>query len=214
MTHQKFVPGILLVSLFAVLLSSGCEESSPKVDPATKAKVDKPSPKVDPAAKAKVDTAAADKAAADAREAAKARRLDQFEKARRSIQVEAIITDYNQRMKDANKALSQGKFDPAKDAVTTAIEMVEIGKNILSADDYASHKKKAEDLSLKIEQGSLIEKLTDEDEGIRRNAAIALGKIGPAAKDAIPALTEALKDEDEEVRDRAQAALKKIKAVK
>ena len=37
MTHQKFFPRILLVSLFAVSLCSGCA-SNANVDPATKAK--------------------------------------------------------------------------------------------------------------------------------------------------------------------------------
>ncbi len=47
---------------------------------------------------------------------------------------------------------------------------------------------------------ALIAALKDEFEGVRKEAATALGKIGPAAKDAIPALEalqeEALQEED------------------
>ena len=46
---------------------------------------------------------------------------------------------------------------------------------------------------------------------MRRLAISALGAIGPAAKDAVPALTEALKDEDRRVRQAAQFALRRIK---
>ena len=50
----------------------------------------------------------------------------------------------------------------------------------------------------------------DEDAMIRKNAAMALAKIGD--KRAIPALTEALKDKNEDVRQAAREALKKIKS--
>ena len=36
--------------------------------------------------------------------------------------------------------------------------------------------------------------LEDDDEAVRRSAAIALGQIGPAAADAVPALMRAMKD--------------------
>lgn len=52
--------------------------------------------------------------------------------------------------------------------------------------------------------------LKDKDKVARRVAAKALGKIGPAAKAAVPALTEALKDKDEDVRREAAKALKKL----
>ncbi len=42
---------------------------------------------------------------------------------------------------------------------------------------------------------------------MRRIAAFALGKIGPAAKEAVPALIAALKDEDKDVRVYAASAL-------
>jgi HEAT repeat protein len=55
-----------------------------------------------------------------------------------------------------------------------------------------------------------IEALKDEDWLVRSNAAIALGKIGAAAKDAVPALKKALEDEDPSVRDLAAEALSRI----
>src|SRR5262249_247160 len=45
------------------------------------------------------------------------------------------------------------------------------------------------------------------DSDIRFDAAEALGKKGPAAKEAVSALIEALKDRDEDVRDAAAEAL-------
>ena len=50
----------------------------------------------------------------------------------------------------------------------------------------------------------------DEDAMVRKNAAMALAKIGD--KRAVPALTEALKDKNEDVRQAAREALKKIKS--
>jgi len=46
----------------------------------------------------------------------------------------------------------------------------------------------------------------------RREAIISLGKMGPAAVMAVPAVTKALKDKDENVRKSAAEALKKIQA--
>jgi HEAT repeat protein len=48
----------------------------------------------------------------------------------------------------------------------------------------------------------------------RAVAAESLGKIGPAAKPVIDALTEALKDDAEDVREEATKALKKIQGDK
>ena len=45
---------------------------------------------------------------------------------------------------------------------------------------------------------------------VRRPAAAALGRLGPPAATALPALNEALKDKDGEVRKNAAAALKEI----
>jgi HEAT repeat protein len=41
---------------------------------------------------------------------------------------------------------------------------------------------------------ALIIALEDEDVGVRRNAARALGQIGPEAREAVPALMRALRD--------------------
>ena len=57
---------------------------------------------------------------------------------------------------------------------------------------------------------ALIEALKDDDNEVRRNAASALGRIGPAAEAAVPALIEALKDDDNEVRRNAAFALGRI----
>jgi HEAT repeat protein len=56
----------------------------------------------------------------------------------------------------------------------------------------------------------LIDLLKDDTWEMRRGSAWMLGKLGPEARDAIPALTEALKDENEVVRQKAAEALKKI----
>jgi HEAT repeat protein len=53
----------------------------------------------------------------------------------------------------------------------------------------------------------LKEALTNSDTSLRRNAAEALGHLGPRAKDAVPALTERLKDDDGLMRVKAAQAL-------
>ncbi len=57
----------------------------------------------------------------------------------------------------------------------------------------------------------LIAGLEDPDTSVRWSSAWALGEIGPAAAEAVPALTVALWDADKDVRDAAEAALKKIR---
>lgn len=57
----------------------------------------------------------------------------------------------------------------------------------------------------------MISSLKDDDWQMRRGSAWMLGKLGPNAKDAIPALTEALNDPSEAVRLKAAESLKKIK---
>jgi HEAT repeat protein len=57
---------------------------------------------------------------------------------------------------------------------------------------------------------ALIEALKDKSINVRQNAAFALGGIGPAAKDAVPALSEALKDHEAIVSSAAEGALKSI----
>jgi HEAT repeat protein len=57
---------------------------------------------------------------------------------------------------------------------------------------------------------ALVSALNNPKAVVRRLAADALAKIGPAAKDAVPALTGSLRDEDVEVRYRAIRALGNI----
>ena len=56
----------------------------------------------------------------------------------------------------------------------------------------------------------LIEGLSDEVDVVRREAAFALGEMGPTAQTAVPALKQALKDKDKRVRQKATRALKQI----
>jgi HEAT repeat protein len=57
---------------------------------------------------------------------------------------------------------------------------------------------------------ALITALRNQDKEIRRNAAQALGQIGPTAKEAVHALITALQDEDPNVRRLAASALGRI----
>jgi len=57
----------------------------------------------------------------------------------------------------------------------------------------------------------LIEAIKDPSPPVRRAAARALGRLGPAAKDALPALLHAVSDPDPEVRDAAAIALRQIR---
>ena len=56
----------------------------------------------------------------------------------------------------------------------------------------------------------LVEALTNMDAPTRKGAAVALGKIGKDAKDAVRELQRALMDEDKDVREAATGALKQI----
>lgn len=58
----------------------------------------------------------------------------------------------------------------------------------------------------------LIKDLQNPDESVRLRAAKELGKLGVAAREAIPALQNALKDADEDVRRVANSSLKAIQA--
>src|SRR5262245_42678928 len=49
----------------------------------------------------------------------------------------------------------------------------------------------------------LIDALKDKDAAVRKSAVKSLGRIGPAAKEAVPALIQALKDEEVDVRGAA-----------
>ena len=59
---------------------------------------------------------------------------------------------------------------------------------------------------------ALVGALKDEESSVRWSAAQALGEIGPAAKEAVPALTDALNDNNRRVRNRAALAMEKIQA--
>ena len=56
----------------------------------------------------------------------------------------------------------------------------------------------------------LIKQLQDQDSQVRGSAGVALGDIGPEAKDAVPALIQALQNQHEEVRGNAAEALMQI----
>ncbi|HJZ59055.1 MAG TPA: HEAT repeat domain-containing protein [Gemmataceae bacterium] len=56
----------------------------------------------------------------------------------------------------------------------------------------------------------LVAQLKSPDAQTRKEAAKTIGLIGPAAKDAVPALVNALKDKDSDVRSSAALALKWI----
>jgi HEAT repeat protein len=55
-----------------------------------------------------------------------------------------------------------------------------------------------------------IRALRDDDVGIRGQATIALEKLGPGAKAAVPALIEALKDKEWVIRSTAASALRSV----
>ena len=58
----------------------------------------------------------------------------------------------------------------------------------------------------------LIELLSETDDNLRRNAAAALGELGPKARRSVPALTASLHDPDKKVRYSAATALGQIGA--
>jgi HEAT repeat protein len=58
----------------------------------------------------------------------------------------------------------------------------------------------------------LVDALKDKAPPVRQAAAIALGLIGPEAKDAIPALRETQKDSDRAVSRAANQAIQRIMA--
>jgi HEAT repeat protein len=57
---------------------------------------------------------------------------------------------------------------------------------------------------------ALADSLKEENAFVRRDAAHALARIGPAARPAVPALVAALKDREPSVRKATAGALKKI----
>jgi len=57
---------------------------------------------------------------------------------------------------------------------------------------------------------ALAEALRDRDVFVRRDAALALGRLGPEAQQAVPYLVPVLRDRDRAVRKASAQALKKI----
>ena len=57
---------------------------------------------------------------------------------------------------------------------------------------------------------ALIQLLDNADDASRNSGCIALGKIGPAAKDALPFLVKALNDASPDLRFCAEQAIAKI----
>ena len=58
---------------------------------------------------------------------------------------------------------------------------------------------------------ALIEALRDAEWMVRHHAAEALGRIGPGARAAIPALTQALEDPEPYIQQTARAVLRDIR---
>ena len=75
-----------------------------------------------------------------------------------------------------------------------------------NAQDQATDKRQKETTYQGKTVSKWAEALKNEDSFIRWRAASALGQIGPAAKDAVPALMEALKDKHSGVTRRAAAS--------
>jgi len=103
-----------------------------------------------------------------------------------------------------------GKIGPeAREAIPLLVETIRQTRNhdkrILLACNYALLA-----MGKEIVPG-MISLLKDDDWEMRRGAAWILGKVGPEAKDAVPALTEALNDSNPAVRTKAAEALKKVK---
>lgn len=88
-------------------------------------------------------------------------------------------------LKDQNRLIREGASEALAEILPTAGE----GANVIS---------------------SLIHTLRDPDARVRGNAAKAIEKRGPNAKEAVPALIQALRDRDPFVRQRAAEALREI----
>ena len=56
----------------------------------------------------------------------------------------------------------------------------------------------------------LVASLKDQDAFVRRDAARSLGRIGPAAGEAVPALRSAARDKNQHVRQAAAEALHRV----
>ena len=101
---------------------------------------------------------------------------------------------------------------PAKDAIPELVATIRVSRNADKKLLYLCNKAL---LGMGPEVvPAMIALLKDEVWEMRRGAAWLLGKLGPDAKDAIPALTRALKDPNASVRKKAEEALMKIKGEK
>ncbi|HJZ55559.1 MAG TPA: HEAT repeat domain-containing protein, partial [Gemmataceae bacterium] len=79
---------------------------------------------------------------------------------------------------------------------------------VLPTAGYAQDKKEPEFGGIPLSKW--VEQLKSPDAEKRKDAAWAIARIGPAARDAVPALIETLKDEDAHVRWSAAVALAQI----
>jgi HEAT repeat protein len=120
-------------------------------------------------------------------------------------------------------ALSLGAIGPpAKDTVPEVVKMLKEQHSsfrfaaVAALGGFAENANSSPELLKVVVKESLpglIEALRDEDRGVRTQAAYALGRLGPAAKDALPALTRAAEmDADKEVRSTASEAVKAVRA--
>lgn len=94
--------------------------------------------------------------------------------------------------------------------------LVELGKPVLAALRKAAADSKDPEIRLRAQKALndiesspryLIEDLKDKNPTVRAKAAEGLGRLGQAAKPAIPMLSELMKDSDESVREAAMVAL-------
>jgi HEAT repeat protein len=97
--------------------------------------------------------------------------------------------------------------------VRRALQNPELGSRLAAAHAIGQGKLAQYDATLVPEMiRALAPALTADDPNVRRNAAYELGKLGPAARDAVPALLSALSDKDAYVRAAAAGALGEIGA--
>jgi len=126
------------------------------------------------------------------------------------------LSEWMKMLEDTNPSTKSsainavGKIGPeAREAIPLLVETIRQTRNhdkrILHACNYALLAMGKEIVP------SMISLLKDDDWEMRRGAAWILGKVGPEAKDAVPALTEALNDSNPAVRTNAAEALKKVK---
>jgi len=140
----------------------------------------------------------------------------------RGVRVQAAITlgEIGPQATDAVPALFEALKDPKTyEASMRALEKIGIDSKVAIPELIEALK--YEDLRTYAAQGlldigpetipELIRALEGEYGPVRAYAAWILGKMGPDAKAAIPALTEALWDRDKQVRGTAQWALQEIK---